>query len=361
MRILLLDLGRELRGGQIQVEYLARALVAERGFQPVVASPAAAPLLARAAALGAETIALPGAGGWDPRSLLALRRAHRARPFLLLHTHDARAAALGAACRWSWARAARLVHTRRVSYPLRAGLSRAKYRAADRVVAVSAEIARVLAAGGVEEGRVRVIHSGIDPSLYRPRTARNDGRFVFAMVGALTAQKGYEVLLEALFHLAEIGRRIELPDWAVTIVGDGPLRGALERQARRFGLAARLSWLGAVNSRDVLCSCDALLVPSVAGEGSSGAIKEGWATGLPLACSDLPSNLELVRHGESGLALPTGDARALASAMARLMGDPALRDALAAGGRLAVEEFTDRKMAAAYIALYRELADAGPA
>ena len=71
----------------------------------------------------------------------------------------------------------------------------------------------------------------------------------------------------------EIGRRVALPPWEVRVVGDGPLRSRLVRQAERFGLASRLSWLGAVDSREILPGCDAILVPSVEGEGSSGVIK----------------------------------------------------------------------------------------
>ena len=356
MRILLLDLGRTLRGGQVQVYYLARALHGTDGYEVLLAGVRGSPLLSMAAEEGIPTLGLAGARGSDPRSILALRRADRRTPLSLLHTHDARGASLGAWCRWSWAKRISLVHTRRVSYPLGRGLSRAKYRAADAVVAVSGEIAGVLAAGGVPADRISTIHSGIDPRRYRRREERGDGRFVFGLVGALTGQKGYEVLLEAMFHLVEIGRRVALPPWEVRVVGEGPLRSRLVRQAERFGLASRLSWLGAVDSREILPGCDAILVPSVEGEGSSGVIKEGWVTGLPVITSALPSNLELVRHGENGLVVPVGDAHVLASAMGRLLGDAGLRRRLAEGGLASVASFTDQVMVQAYRELYQRLA-----
>lgn len=57
----------------------------------------------------------------------------------------------------------------------------------------------------------------------------------------------------------------------------------------------------------MLPDCDALVVPSVDGEGSSGAIKEGWVTGVPVICSALASNQELVRGDENGLLAAVGD------------------------------------------------------
>ena len=82
--------------------------------------------------------------------------------------------------------------------------------------------------------------------------------------------------------------------------------------------------------------------PSVDGEGSSGAIKEGWVTGVPVICSALPSNQELVRGDENGLLAAVGDPVSLADAMARCLTDEALRVRLAeAGSRAGVHRYPD--------------------
>lgn len=366
MHIILLDLGREMRGGQLQVFYLARALHHSDGFSVVVACPAGSPLAREAAAAGISVLPLPGRRSWSPRALLALRREARGHSRVVLHTHDARAASLGALCKGTWGAKVVLVHTRRVSYPLGRGLSRRKYLAADAVAAVSAETGGVLAAAGLDPAHITVIHSGIDPTRYFPRRERGDGRFVFGMVGALTPQKGHTVLIEALAALqayetvdaeGDVGGPdgAPMPAWEVRVVGEGPLFGTLLDRADELGVSSRMAFLGRQDSRRMLPDCDALVVPSVHGEGSSGVIKEGWVTGLPVICSGLASNLELVRDGENGLVVPPGDAEALAEAMRRVATDATLRERLTAGGTASVAHYTDARMAEAYMALYRRL------
>jgi glycosyltransferase involved in cell wall biosynthesis len=105
-------------------------------------------------------------------------------------------------------------------------------------------------------------------------------------------------------------------------------------------------------SREELPGADILVVASVHGEGSSAAIKEAWACGLPVAASDLPSNLELVEPGVSGVAFASGDPGALAWTLARLLTHPPLRDELAEGGRTRLARFTDAAMAEAVMAGY---------
>lgn len=350
MNILHLDLGGEWRGGQRQVVYLARAL-AQDGFGVAVAAPRDAPILAEAAAAGVATIPLPGRREWWPGNVLAVGRLLRDRDFHVVHTHDARSAALGAFAKLVAPVRFKLVHTRRVSYPLSGWWGVEKYRLADRVVGVSAEIRDVLAVCGLPPEKLAVIHSGIDLSCYPPK-APHAGEPVIGLVGALSSQKGVAVFLDALAFLAGRGDGLA---WRAVVVGDGRLERELKDRAARLGLAGRVTFPGFRDSREVLPGFDILAVPSVSGEGSSGVVKEAWAVGLPLVVSDLASNLELVRDGENALVVPVGDASALAAALERLLGDPELGCGLAAGGRDRVLEFTDRAMAAAYMRLYRGL------
>ncbi|MEW5773984.1 MAG: glycosyltransferase [Thermodesulfobacteriota bacterium] len=348
-RVLHLDLGREMRGGQRQVLYLARRQRISGRVEPLAACPAGSPLAAALAAEGAEVLALPSGREWDPRNILRLRRFLSERQVALLHTHDARAAALGALLKLLGGRF-RLVHSRRVSYAPGRGWGRFKYRLADLVLAVSAETAEVLAACGAPRERLAVAHSGIDPSLYPARRPKApDAPLVIAAVGALTPQKGHEVFLRGLAALRDMPG---LPAWRARLLGEGPLRGGLESLAAELGLGDRLELPGWRESREELPDADILAVASVHGEGSSAVIKEAWACGLPVAASDLPSNLELVEPGASGAVFASGDPGALARALAGLLSDPALREELAEGGRRRLERFTDAAMAAAVQAGY---------
>lgn len=364
MKVCLLDLGTEMRGGQRQVLYLASFLardpVLAREFLPVLICPKHSALSSAARDQGVEVLPLAGRRFWNPFVYLQLTkmigriaRAHDAPgPALLLHTNDAHSASLGA-CIAAKHHGVLLMHTRRVSYPLHGRGRGRKYAQADAVAAVSAEIAATLAFGGVDPGKIRVIHSGIAPDTYTPRIAKSDDRLRFAVVGALTEQKGHETLLHAMAILQE---RRTMPDYVVMAAGKGPLLGKLECLAQKLGVSGNIEFLGQRESRSLLPECDILLSPSSAGEGSNATIKEGWAVGLPVITSDLPSNLELVEPGKSGLTFSAGDAGALADAMLGIAADRTLRENLVKGGAERLKLFTSRRMAGSYVDWYRELA-----
>ncbi len=351
MTIVLLDLGKELRGGQRQVLYLALALRGSEQFAPLIASPEGSPLLREAFGLDLPVLALPP-GRW--REVLAFWRLLRFIKSLpgpvCVHTQDARAASLGAALLRFLPRML-LVHTRRVSYAISAGPRGAKYRRAHAVAAVSAETAAMLVKGGVAPDRVRIIHSGIDPGRYPPAQPHG-GPYTFAVVGALTEQKGHDLLLRAAALLA---KDASLPPWRLRVIGDGPLENPLRDLAAALHLAERTEFRGRRDSATELPLCDAVLVPSVDGEGSSAAIKEAWAVGLPLVCSDLDSNLELATPGKDALVFANRDPAGLARRMAELLRGPSLAQGLCREGARTLQNFTHTRMAEAYLDLYRDL------
>lgn len=355
MRVLLLDFGMELRGGQRQVYYLARALARSSDIEPLTACPGDGKLAALLRDEGLPLLPLPGRSPANPFLYLQLDRLLGGRRVDIVHTHDANAATFGAAYKLLHG-GVRLVHSRRVSYPLRPGVRLWKYRMADAVVGVSREIADGLIRAGIPAARVSAIHSGIDPERYRPRAdrlgdRREDRPFLFQSIGACTPQKGYGVLVRALAELRGRG----LPPWRARIVGDGPLFGPIREEAGALGVDGLLDMPGRRDSVEMLPDGDALVVPSVDGEGSSGAIKEGWVTGVPVICSDLASNQELVCGDENGLLAVAGDPVSLADAMERCLLNADLRRRLVEAGDRSVLDFTDRRMAERYMALYRSL------
>lgn len=355
MHVLLVDLGRELRGGQLQVYYLARALAARGDITPLVACPRSGALAALLLAEGLPVLPLSGRSPLNPAVLFSVERALRKNKTRIIHTHDATAAGLGAFFKALHGEKLLLVHSRRVSYPLRAGLRLKKYQMADAVVGVSREISDGVEKAGIAPDKVSTIHSGIDPRRYESKMERHDGRNVFLSIGAFTQQKGYSILIQAMSVLREME---DLPPWEVRIVGDGPLFSQILDEAVSLGVESHLALLGRQDGRAILPHSDVLIVPSVDGEGSSATIKEGWVTGLPVICSSLPSNTELVTDKVSGLVVPVGNPLALAAAMARCLTEPALRQRLADQGRERMRLFTDLRMAEAYVDLYRRL-DAG--
>jgi len=354
MRLILCDLGPELRGGQRQTLYLAQAAKAA-GIEVSIACVSGSPLHKTAAEQDLAVLLLSeGAGrsGLSPGNFLLLCRELRNNPGAILHSQDARSALLGALLKQFDPVPFFLVHSRRVAYPVRSRFSAWKYIKADALVAVSREISHMLVSGGVQSENIRVIHSGIDPALYSRRAERENSCFRFGIIGALTPQKGHATLLDAV---ARLMRERDLPCWRVDIAGDGPLRQEIERKIRAMDAQDQMRLLGYVPSREILPKLDALLAPSAHGEGSSATVKEAWASGVPVIVSDLPSNLELVRPEVNGRAFVAGDGQALAEAMAGLMQDAPLRERLVAGGDVSLPGVTHTRMAEENIRLYREL------
>jgi len=339
-----------IRGGQRQVFYLARRLAQTPGFDPLVAVPKKAPLVPLLAEAGIPYTTLPSSSDFNPFNIFRLLRIIASQQPAIVHTNDAKGASLAALAK-KFLGEFKLVHSRRVSYRLKRGWSKEKYLCGDALIAVSREIQEILESCDVPSEKTDTIHSGIDAEMYTTEKRKHPVLTIGA-VGALSTQKGFEVLIEALAHLK---RDTSMPDWQCLIAGEGPLQQELKVQAEKLGLAESILFLGYRDSRKVLPEIDILIVPSVDGEGSNAVIKEGWATETPVITSDLPSNLELVTHEHDGLVFRNRDAGELSSAIARITNDSALADKLVANGSESVKNFTDKTMADQYMALYRHL------
>ncbi|BDQ36130.1 glycosyl transferase [Pseudodesulfovibrio nedwellii] len=353
MKVLLLDLGKIIRGGQRQVFYLARYLAQTPGFEPLVAVPNNSPLKPLLEEAKIPCADLPSSNDYNPFNIFRLTRLISSFKPDVVHTNDAKGASLAALVK-KFNDSFKLVHSRRVSYKLKPGWSRSKYLAGDALVAVSREIQEVLVSCEIPKEKTSTIHSGIDAEMYELEQ-RQHPVLTLGAVGALSTQKGFEVLIESLAHLKESPT---MPDWQCMIAGEGPLLRELKQQAEKLDLARSILFLGYQDSRIVLPEIDVLIIPSVDGEGSNAVIKEGWATKTPVITSDLPSNLELVTHEHDGLVFRNRNAKELATNIVRVVTDQTLADKLINNGSESVTNYTDKTMAQKYVALYQRLTGA---
>lgn len=172
-------------------------------------------------------------------------------------------------------------------------------------------------------------------------------------VGRLIYYKGFEFLVRAMSRLA-------LPA-TLLIIGEGPLRGALEAEAARLGVAERVHFVGNVpDPLPYYQACDIFVLPSVARSEAFGIVQlEAMACGKAVINTQIEgSGVTFVsRDGETGLTVPPADSEALGNAIARLLDDNALRTRLGKAGRLRVEqEFTAQKMVERTLEIYRQVA-----
>jgi glycosyltransferase involved in cell wall biosynthesis len=155
---------------------------------------------------------------------------------------------------------------------------------------------------------------------------------LFLTVGRLVWDKAYDILLDAF---AMLGREFE--DWRLSVVGGGHLKDSLAAQADALGVAPRVTWHGVVQDPHAFYREAAVFVLPSRTEGMPNALLEAMGSGLPVVVSDgAPGPLELVEDGVTGLIVPVEDAAALASALARLARDAALRRRLGEAARARV-------------------------
>jgi N-acetyl-alpha-D-glucosaminyl L-malate synthase BshA len=249
-----------------------------------------------------------------------------------------------------------------VSWKRRLGNRLILSRLADRITGVCEFSAKALAErDGFRSQPIEIIENGIDVDRYRPAADRaalkrrlglDGARRHVVIVARFHPVKDHHTLLEAFAAVAA-----SVDDVDLVLVGDGPLRGDLERQASALGIDARVRFLGV--RRDVpelLAAADVFTLCSVS-EAASITLLEAMATGTPVVATDVGGNPEIVRHRVDGLLTPRGDALALAAAIVELLNDPDLASTL---GRHAAErarsKYQLKDTVDRYGSLYRALA-----
>ena len=139
----------------------------------------------------------------------------------------------------------------------------------------------------------------------------------------------------------------------------GGERAWIEREAARLAVRDRLELLGFRHPDelpDLYSSADAVLIPSHR-EGFGLVGLEAMAAGVPVVSTGAGGLAEYMRHGENALLVPPHDPETLAGAVARVIGDGALRERLAAHGRDTAERYTLRRAAEAVLRFYEEVQD----
>lgn len=230
-------------------------------------------------------------------------------------------------------------------------LRRATYRWATGLVVLSNRI-RPWAEKRLPPNRVHVIPNPISVAEIGGPLPVGDRHFV--AMGRLAHQKGFDLLLDA-FARTESRHR----GWRLTILGEGPLRPDLEKQARVLGIDGEVSFPGLVASPWDRLRRHAVFVFSSRYEGFGLALVEAMACGLACVSFDCPSGpADILSDGVDGRVVPPGDVDALARSMDQVASDPSLRRRLGAAAAVRAKDFEPEVVARQYL---RVLSDAvGP-
>jgi len=232
-------------------------------------------------------------------------------------------------------------------------------RHTDRIVANGHAVRDFYVAHGLAAGRFTVIPNGIPPaepgSLSRAellaKVGLPFGSKLIGAVGRLSIQKRVKELIWAMVQLGYIRDDVHL-----LIVGDGPLRMALERYRRLTGVQDRVHFLGArLDVPQLLPHFDAFWLAS-GYEGQSNAIMEAMAAGVPVVATDIPANRELVIPDQTGYLVPLDNRSAFARRTLPILEDAELARRLGDAGRARMlAEFRVERMVDRYSSLYGEL------
>jgi glycosyltransferase involved in cell wall biosynthesis len=218
----------------------------------------------------------------------------------------------------------------------------AELRGAAHIFTPSAWLGELAVSWGVDAAHVSVLPN---PAPALPELApREELRRSFGMngttlafAGRLTAQKALGVALGALARVDDV---------ALLIAGDGDERRSLEATAAELGLASRVRFLGPLPRErivELFRAADASILSS-SWENFPHTVVEALAAGTPVLATATGGVAEVVRDGENGLLVPSGDVEALADAIRRYVGDADLRDRLRHAAAPSVADYAPERV-----------------
>jgi glycosyltransferase involved in cell wall biosynthesis len=328
-------------------------------------------LAPQAEALGARVLSLDKRPGLRLDAVRRLRIAIRALPPDVLHTHQiATLFYTGLAC--AIGHAPLIVHTEhgREKYDRRRKtrwLGRFAGRFAARFYCLTNDMAEWVGRHEIVPRRkIRVIQNGIDTACYRQpvntdaaRTALGipPGSPVIGTVGRLNEIKRQDLLLRAFARLQVPGAPVHL-----LLVGDGPLRVALQQLAEELGVAGRVHFAGYQAHTPPYLHAMQVFALTSSSEGMPQALLEACVAGIPVVASRVGGIPEVIEHGRSGLLFDSGDESALVNSLELLLRSPEECGRLAAAAQDRVESaFNVGRMAADYHRDFLELLGRAPA
>jgi glycosyltransferase involved in cell wall biosynthesis len=286
-----------------------------------------------------------------PAAAFDLRRAYRATAPDVIHLHNPGMAVVSALAKVGMRQRPSLVTVH--------GVPDEDYRTAARllrligaaVVACGPGVTAALATHGLPV--TETIVNGVAPApppASRAELASELGfeadRPLILFVGRLSPIKNPSLPIAALARL---------PDAVLVVVGDGPLRGSLEEQARVTDVAERVVFAGTrTDARALIGAADAVVLTS-ASEGLPLVALESLAAGTPLVATAVRGIRELLHSDVDALLVPTGDEDALAQALRRVLSDQEVRTRLRASGLRTAALYSEEAMVAAYLDLYIRL------
>jgi glycosyltransferase involved in cell wall biosynthesis len=233
-------------------------------------------------------------------------------------------------------------------------------RRADKLIAVSDEIARKMKLAGINPEKVHVIKNGINLNRFIKNIGSNSIKEslgikkeirVIGTIGSLTKEKGHVYLLKAATNVIE-----RFPEVMFLFVGDGKERMNLEKVASKLGIEDKIIFSGMREDvPEILSILDVFVLPSL-NEGLPMALLEAQGARIPAVATRVGAIPVVLEDGVTGILVNSKDPEAISGAIIRILEDHDSALSMAQKGFERVRDnFSSEKMASKYLSIYKEL------
>ncbi|MGB7324427.1 MAG: glycosyltransferase family 4 protein [Rubripirellula sp.] len=246
--------------------------------------------------------------------------------------------------------------SRAVTNHINAWIERQALRTCSHLVTVSESLRMDCILQGVSEDRVTVVHNGV-PAVRPERSVypTPNGRWTIGMVALMRPRKGLEIALDALAHLKKRGH-----DVVLRVIGPfetSEYEAGIQSQIDALEIRDRVEQVGFTsNVPEALAELDAMVLPSLFGEGLPMVVLEAMAAAVPVIATRVEGTPEAVTHGVEGLLAEPRDADSLADAIEELVtGKHDWHRMAESAFQTHAEKFSDLAMAGGTADVYRKL------
>ena len=365
MKILHINTEKTWRGGEQQLLNLLQGLKKRNIISHLACQPGSA-LEERAKSARIEVFPIAMHGEVDLLACVRLRKVIGRFNYDILHSHTSHAHTLAFFA--SLGIKTRLLVSRRVDFSIFRHsflrLSGFKYRyLANYYIAISHKIRDVLVSDGIPAQRIFVVHSGINPErfvsspkdhLIREFNIKKDEHIV-VNVAHLAGHKGQKYLVRAVPHVLA-----KIPTARFFIVGGGELMPELQSLAASLGLRHKLIFTGFRRDVGSFYQIADLFVMSSVQEGLGTAVIDALALGKPVVATHAGGIPEIIRDGENGRLVASGDPTALAGGIIELLTNPERAKNMGMRGQEVVRKnFSIDPMVEKNIDVYQNILTAG--
>jgi len=212
-------------------------------------------------------------------------------------------------------------------YPKPRDMIRQVISEASHMMTVAGALKEYLFAMGAQDAQVTTLRNGVDLQLFTPPAERDALRRQLQIEGKTLISAGH--LIERKGHHLVVEAMLDLPDWQLLIVGDGPEEKALKEQVGKLGLKQRVRFIGRVDQAtlcDYYGASDALVLAS-SREGWANVLLESMATGTPVIASPVDGTPEVVAEPAGGVLMEDRSASAIVKGVRALEQDMPSREA----------------------------------